>query len=413
MIDKMRFILISFFLVGMILMESCQKENTVENPEGYIHTVVSDSDMAVMASFEVNGNYLVIGRDYFDEHPGLIVKLDNKGKEIWKKRLSPLNRVLWKVVELPGTGFITLGHCGNNFMTACTYDNDGNLISSANINIPTGTNAGSCAPSDIIKLKNGNFAISGLDGNGFLGYLIITNDIFDSLFTKVFNLPHNSFGNVFGLVEMPDSSIVIRTATTEFGPVVPYSNILLIRTDLTGILKSSTRVLDTLNSETPNCIIAKDNAMLVVASKMEGWNSGNGFYVNYNNNLYGYISGRINLISFTLEGQLVSRKIINSYSGNGMINSIKPTSDGGYVLCGTVNQNHSSTLVSKTKIYLLKLDTNLNEQWSKTFNTSYQSFGIDAFQSSDGGYVVTGHEHSFDSKYNMMVIKTDYSGNVY
>jgi len=146
---------------------------------------------------------------------------------------------------------------------------------------------------------------------------------------------------------------------------------------------------------------------------MKGWLSGDGFYVNYyNNDRYRFISGSINLLSFTTDGHFLNRKKINSYTGNGLINSIKPTNDGGYILCGTVNQSNSSTLVSKTKIYLLKIDAGLNEQWSRTFNTTYQSFGIDAFQTSDGSYVVAGHERTFDSKYNMLVIKTDGSGKI-
>jgi len=410
----MKRLIILFFLLSIFLAESCKKEDSVESQTGYINCITSDSDMAVVASFEVNGNYMLIGRDYYDKQPGVIIKLDRKGNVIWNKKLSPLNKVLWKVLELPG-GFITLGHSGENFMTACEYDNDGNLISSSNINIPTGMNAEICSPSDIIKLKNGNFAISGLDGSGFnsIGYLIITDNAFDSLYTRTFNLPNNSYGSVFGLVETSDGSIVMRSAPTDFGNTDPFSNLLLIRTDLTGALKSSTRLIDSLYSETPNCLIANDNGMIAVTSRMKGWNEGEGFYVNYyNNNYYRYISGSINLLSFTIEGQLLSRKKISSYQGNGMISSIKTTRDGGYILCGTVNQSNSSTLVSKTKIYILKLDANLGEQWSQTFNTTYQAFGISAFQSSDGGYVVTGHEHTFDSKYNMIVIKTNDMGNI-
>ncbi len=408
----MKRLILLFTLLNIILAESCKKEDPASDQTGYIHTIVSDSDMAVVTGFEVDGNTMLFGRNYYDEFPGVIIKLDKKGNVIWNKNLSPLNKVLWKVLELPG-GFITLGHSGYNFITACTYDNDGNLISSANINIPTGSDATICAPGDIIKLRNGNFAISGMDGNSFIGYLIITGNSFDSLYTRKFNLPYNSYGSVFGLVEAPDGSIVMRTAPVEFGNTNPFSNLLLIRTDPTGILKSSTRLTDSLYSETPNCLIANDNGMLAVTSRMKGWNEGDGFYVNYyNNNYYRYISGSINLLSFTTEGQLLSRNIISSYTGNGMISSIRSTRDGGYILCGTVNQSNSSILVSNTNIYLLKLDASLGEQWSRTFNTAYQSFGISAFQSVDGGYIVTGHEHTFDSKYNMMVIKTDETGNI-
>lgn len=420
----MKYLLISFCLLGLIFTSSCKKENTVNNQEGYIHPIVSDSDMAVVASFEINdGNYMVVGRDFLDQHPGLIVKLDKRGKVLWEKRVSPLNTVLWKVLQLPGSGFVTLGHNRDIFMTVCRYDIEANLISTVDIPIPTGSNAADCSPSEIIKLKNGNFAISGYDGtwsgNGNLGFLIITDNSFSSLYTRTFGMPNLAQpepSNVFGLLEMPDSSIVIRAAVTATGAQnnKTRTNLFLIRTDLTGIKKTTNLLIDSVYSETPNCLIENGNGMLCITGRMIGLNEAEGLYVNYNNQgLFSNISGSINFCSFSTTGQLLSRKKISSYSGYGMISSIKPTADGGYILCGTVNQNNSTTIVSNTKIYLLKLDASLNEQWAKTFNTIYQSFGIDAFQSTDGGYVVSGHHRTNDSKYNMLVIKTDESGNVY
>ena len=50
---------------------------------------------------------------------------------------------------------------------------------------------------------------------------------------------------------------------------------------------------------------------------------------------------------------------------------------------------------------------------AQSYNTIYQSFGVDAFQTSDGGFVISGHQRSFNSKFNMIVIKTDGEGNVY
>ena len=424
----MRHLIISIFLLNLVLSVSCKKENTAGNQEGYIHPITTEIDMAVMASFEIeNGNYLVIGRDFLEQQPGLVVKLDKNGQVIFKKSLSPLNKVMWKVLPLPGKGFATLGPDvnGARAMTACLYDNDGNLTLTSNINTPDQDGWSVIAPYDFIQLKNGNFVISGYVNQSLIfpvnsGYLMFTNNLFDTLFTRTYVWPDTNVaaygGNVCDLIEMPDNSIAISAVAIEQTGVNQenIANTWLIKTDPSGNLLSKTPLVDPLNSETPNCIIAKDNGILCVAGKMKGTNDGDGVYVNYhNNNNFQYISGSINLCSFTTDGQFVNRKKISSYAGNGMISSIKQTADGGFILCGTVNQNNSNLLVSNTKIYLLKLDAGLNEQWSKTFNTTYQSFGVDAFQSADGGYLVSGHERTFNNMYNMLVIKTDASGNVY
>jgi hypothetical protein len=76
-----------------------------------------------------------------------------------------------------------------------------------------------------------------------------------------------------------------------------------------------------------------------------------------------------------------------------------------------VNQQSTYVVESDTKIYLLKLDAYLNEQWSKIIYTTYPSYGIDAMQTSDGGYLVTGFHKTLDKRFEAMVVKTDEIGN--
>jgi hypothetical protein len=146
---------------------------------------------------------------------------------------------------------------------------------------------------------------------------------------------------------------------------------------------------------------------------MRGWNTGDGVLINtLNNNWSQLVSGTISLNRYTIKGNFIDRKLITSYPNNGMMNAIKPSSDGGYILCGTVNQNNIATIVSNTKMYLLKVDANLNEQWSKVINTSFPSYGIDVFQTNDGGYLLSGYQKSFNKNYEMLAIKTDAKGDI-
>ena len=97
------------------------------------------------------------------------------------------------------------------------------------------------------------------------------------------------------------------------------------------------------------------------------------------------------LIKMDREGNEERRKIFN-ISDNDYIHSIVLTSDGGYVIAGETEDLDRNILMIKT-------DSEINEEWIKTFNGSG---GYECIQTSDYGYVVTGDNEliKIDSKGN-------------
>jgi len=94
--------------------------------------------------------------------------------------------------------------------------------------------------------------------------------------------------------------------------------------------------------------------------------------------------------------------------GDGAL-SIKQTSDGGYIIVGIT----SSYAKHGTDIWLIKTDSNGNEEWNKTFGDFGESEYEGAFsvqQTSDGGYIITGYCQPKDR--NVVLLKTDSSGNM-
>lgn len=84
--------------------------------------------------------------------------------------------------------------------------------------------------------------------------------------------------------------------------------------------------------------------------------------------------------------------------------SIRQTSDGGYIIAGTVQQGLS-------QLYLAKIDYNGEPVWTKTYGGSAGESGRSVRQTWDGGYIVTGHTSSFGSgSEDVYLIKTDPSG---
>ena len=91
----------------------------------------------------------------------------------------------------------------------------------------------------------------------------------------------------------------------------------------------------------------------------------------------------------------------NTFSGSGY--SVQQTTDGGYIITG----NNGSG-----DVLLIKTDTEGNEEWNRTFGGPDDDEGISVQQTTDGGYIITGYTESFgNGGSDVWLIKTDSEGN--
>jgi hypothetical protein len=116
------------------------------------------------------------------------------------------------------------------------------------------------------------------------------------------------------------------------------------------------------------------------------------------NDIYGRV---VSIVKVDREGMMQWNKAYGSssiydepYSRDPKMNSVRQTSDGGYVIvahCCCV-----SGTTRTTEVLLVKIDSHGNLQWNGTYGggNSDLEFGYDVKETSDGGYIVAGEVFS-------------------
>jgi hypothetical protein len=89
------------------------------------------------------------------------------------------------------------------------------------------------------------------------------------------------------------------------------------------------------------------------------------------------------------------------------IQSIKQTEDGGYIATGVTY----SIGAGSSDLWLLRLDTNGDTLWTKTYGGSSIEYGTQLLISENGGFFIVGFTHTWGEGYaDSYVLKTDANG---
>ena len=90
--------------------------------------------------------------------------------------------------------------------------------------------------------------------------------------------------------------------------------------------------------------------------------------------------------------------------------SVQQATDGGYILIGTKKEPNNNPS-SNYDIWLIKADSNGNEEWNKVFGSNNHERGTSVQLTTDGGYILTGSKYYSTGLRDVWLIKTASDGN--
>jgi len=114
------------------------------------------------------------------------------------------------------------------------------------------------------------------------------------------------------------------------------------------------------------------------------------------------------ILKLDSEGGVQWQKTYGGESDSDWAREVQSTSDGGYIVVGGTK----SFAEGDADFWLLKLDSQGNIQWQKSYGGSDWEEAWSISQIPDGGYIVTGYTESFgEGRSDVWVLKLDSEGN--
>lgn len=120
-------------------------------------------------------------------------------------------------------------------------------------------------------------------------------------------------------------------------------------------------------------------------------------------------SGDVLLMKVDATGAVQWRKTYGGTSDE-LLWSLRPTSDGGYILAGRT-YSFGVAAGAEHSAFLLKVDAQGNLLWSRVYGGSWRGGGESIARLPDGGYIVVG-EATLSKDEDVLVLRLDPDGNV-
>jgi len=349
-----------------------------------------DNDDIGYSIIQVDDGYVIAG-----QHPSLkiwLFKLDSNGEKIWAKDFGKGRA--YDLKQTTDGGFIIAG--SYTFRTSCslsTYPSSIKLIKTDNMGQKEWVKVFDSNEEhgfSVSQTRDGGFILSGdnatgKDYNHHRPVLIKTNSNGDLEWKKVLDLQRNLKKYINKVEETKDGYILIGDS--------------VIKTNREGDYISHFQT-DGYQGQQTN-----DGGVVVVGKIDQSF---------YDSDLL--------LQKYKINGELEWEKVYGG-KNNDYGNSVKQTSDGGYIITGQKESETEENLFGYySYVWIIKTDRNGEIEWQRFYSVGKDKDDSGSYitQTSDNGYVLIGKCGCRDYfvfpihsvSYNLIVIKTNEEGKV-
>ena len=314
-----------------------------------------------------DGGYIVSGHEVF---VGILIKTDENGNELWFK--NDLTQTCYSVQQTSDGGYIITGRSLDGLSDVCLLKTDENGNEQWNKTFGDGYLDGY----SVQQTEDGGYIICcttySLELNGDTDvYLIKTDENGEEQWSKTFGGEGVDMG--YSIQQTSDGGYIVCGTS-------------LIKTDQNGEEQWSKTFSGKSVQQTT------DGGYIITGTS--------------NTNQGGYTD--VLLIKTDENGNEQWNKIFEDGKRSGTDNSVQQTTDGGYIITGTSNTNQGGY----TDVLLIKTDENGNDLWTKTFGGSLIDYGYSVQQTTDGGYIIVGSSQDNYTNERVYLVKTDDQGNI-
>ena len=188
-----------------------------------------------------------------------------------------------------------------------------------------------------------------------------------------------------------DGGYIIAGSTTSYG--AGGYDILVIKTNAIGDTTWTKTFGGAMDNEYGFCVQQTTDGGYIVSGVASSFND---------------VSGDMYLLKLNGNGDIIWTR---TYGGVGYewATSVQQTTDGGYIMAGQTPAFGAGGFDA----YLVKLDSEGNITWAKTYGNTGLDIGYSVQQTTDGGYILSGQtDFGGTGSDDFYVVKTDAAGNV-
>jgi len=356
----------------------------------------SENDFANDIIQTNDGGYAIVGDTYSKgagSNDAWFIKLDNQGNKVWERAFGGSDwDGAYSLIQTTDGGYSVAAYtfskgAGDGDLWLLKLDSQGNLLWDKTYGGRDDNRARS-----IIQTSDGGYVLAGFNASQAYGaydfWILRLDSHGNKIWEKTFG--GSDIDEAYSIIQTKDGGFAVTGFTRSYG--AGWADFWILRLDSQGNKLWDRTYGGNSNDKAYSIIQVLDGGFIVIGSSFFKDGGRNGLWV----------------IKLNQQGDILWDKNFNESKDNDICSLIQ-TNDGGYAIAS----NTKSKGVGEEDIWLLRLDSEGNKLWDKTYGGINIDEVTSLVQTNDGGYAIAGYTASKGAGgADVWIIKLDEQGNL-